>query len=123
MNKSAEQKKFIKQYIIDCIDPEAYDEKAETDEEKLKFLYKTFKSEKQWHIDQIGEGKAFEDWIRGLPTVFNIEWTNHDIIELAKKQGSLSANPTDKEENKILENYWNYITVNTFQLFKKYKIV
>lgn len=114
--------KKAKEYILSCIDSEAYDVKTETIEEKLAFLYNTFSKEKDYEIARIGENKAFQNWIMGLPTVFNIVFYNSDIIDLAKKWGSLKKNATEKQEQKILDNYWNFITCKVFQLFKKYRI-
>ncbi len=120
--KQVQTKKNIQAYIIDCIDSSSYDVVTTTPQEKLKFLYDTFKAEYGFNIDRVGEYKAFENWTQGLPTVFNIEFENYKILELAKEMGGLEENATEKQEDKVLENYWNYITVNTFQLFKKYKI-
>jgi hypothetical protein len=110
-------------YILDCIDSEPYDVKTTTEQEKLQFLYDTFQHEMKWNIDRIGQYKAFSEWCQGLPTVFNIEFENYKILELAKTWGTLPKNATEKQEDGILENYWNLITVTTFQLFRKYHIV
>lgn len=117
-----QQKNEYKQYIIDCIDSQAYDVEANTTKEKLQFLSDTFKNEADWNIERVGQGKAFEDWIMGLPVVFNIEYMNYKIVKLAKRIGTLSDNATEREEYKIIENYWRFITALTFQLFRKYKI-
>lgn len=116
------QKKFIQDYIIDCIDAEGYGDNPQTTEAKLKFLHNTFMNEYGWAIARYGKPQAYTEWLQGLPSAFNLAFTNYDILELAKKQGSLSKNSTEKEEEKILENYWNYIMVNTFQMFDKYNI-
>lgn len=110
-------------YILDSIDSEAYDVVTTSNQEKLQFLYDTFVSEHGYNIERIGHYKAFTNWIQGLPTVFNIAFTNYDIIQLAKSWGSLPKDATKKQEDKIVENYWNFITVKTFQLFQKYGIV
>jgi hypothetical protein len=117
-----ELRQKAQKYIIDSIDSEAYDIGTIDNEEKLFFLAHTFRLEKQWHIDQVGTYKAFQEWIMGLPTVFNIEFENYKIIELAKSWGSIPQDASEKQEDKILENYWNFITSHTFQLFRKYKI-
>ena len=117
-----ELNKVSKQYIVDCIDSEPYDVKTETDKEKLQFLFDTFKAEKGWEIERIGQHKAFESWCMGLPTVFNIVFNNYDILELAKFWGSIPLDATERQAEKILDNYWNFITVKTFQLFRKHNI-
>jgi len=129
-----ERNKLIKQYIIDSIYVTSYEDNIETDisdtktdQEKLQYLFDRFISEK-WNCNNIKKYHhhniyaGFQDWIQGLPSSFNIAWTYADIIPLAIKTGSLPDNPTEQEEDKILNNYFNYITVKTFQLFKKYNI-
>jgi hypothetical protein len=116
------QKDKYYKYIIDCIDSDAYDVETTGTKEKLQFLSDTFQKEFGWNIERIGQYKAFQEWIQGLPSVFNIEFENYKILELAKKVGTLDKNATEEQEDRIIDNYWNFITVLTFQLFRKYKI-
>ena len=117
----------VRQYIIDCIDSENYDVVTTTDAEKLTFLYQTFKSEggnpEQLRYYKGNEYKTFENWLQGLPSSFNVDFENYRIIEIAKQWESIPQDATDRQEDKILENWFNFITVNTFKLFRKYKIV
>ena len=114
--------KVSKEYILSCISSDGYDQEPKTDPEKLRFLYDTFISEKGWEIKRIGLVPCFEDWIRGLPSSFNIDFSNYDILELAKKWDSIPLNATEDQEHKILDNYFNFITAKTFQLFRKHDI-
>jgi len=117
----------VRQYIIDCIDSENYDVVTTTDAEKLTFLYQTFKSEggspEKLRYYKGNEYKTFENWIQGLPSSFNVDFENYRIIEIAKQWESIPQAATDRQEDKILESWFNFITVNTFKLFRKYKIV
>jgi len=47
---------------------------------------------------------------------------NYKIIEIAKKSGSLPKNATQNQEDRVLENYWNFMASKTFQLFNKYGV-
>jgi len=117
--------KQAKEYIINCIDLEGYGVPSDTTittEGKLNFLYSTFKSEYGWHIEQVGEYKAFQEWLMGLPSAFTIDFENYKILELAVSWGSISHAATEAEEDRIINNWWNFITVKTFQLFRKFKI-
>ena len=58
----------------------------------------------------------------GLPSGIDIPFTNYEILKLAKRMGSLSEFPTDKEEDKILLNYWNFSANHYFKLMRKYKV-
>ena len=117
------QNRFYEREVIDSISSEGFDVKEpKTDKEKLQFLKDTFRSEFGFQIERIGERKAFEEWISGLPSSFNIEFTNVGILKLAKKSGSLPQDATEKQEARVLENYFNFITVKTFQAFNKFKV-
>jgi len=122
--KNVELDKTVKAYILEAIDNEGYDDAKElkTDKEKLQFLMNTFKSEYGWSIERYGMNKAFAEWIAGLPSSFNIDFENYKILELARAWGSLKAFATEAQEDKILLNWFNFVTVKTFQLFRKHKI-
>ena len=116
----SEQRKNYEKYVLDSIDASGYEgQNPKTDKEKLQFLKDTFKSEYGFAIKQKGERKAFEEWISGLPSSYNIEFYNNKILELAKKMGSLSQNPTEKQEDQVIEGYFGYMTNQTFRLFEK----
>jgi hypothetical protein len=109
-------------YILDNIETEGYDVKATTHKEKLEFLARTFRSEAGWNVQRIGLQKALEEWLMGLPSSLHIAFSNYDIINLAKEWGSLSQNATEKQEDKIINNYWRFMAANILKLMRKYKV-
>ena len=126
MRLTKDQNKTIDQYIIGCVDSNAYDVETTTDAEKLSFLYKTFRTEKNGELKRINpytnslnELSIFTDWLQGLPTIFTIEFENYKILRLAKTWGSLPEKPTEKQEDKILENYWGFMAYRTMKLIIK----
>lgn len=118
----------VKQYILDAICPDGYEDangkqvELKDSKEALGFVYKTFKSEYGFNIARYGEQGAFREWIMGLPSSFNIDFENYKILQIAVKWGSIPADYTERQADKILENWFNFITVKTFQLFRKYKV-
>lgn len=123
--KTKELNEKVFAYILNAIDPEAYEVKAETEEEKLKFLYDTFKKEYVYpeNVKRYGhEINIMREWLMGLPSAFNVDFANYRILEIAKEWGSLPEGFSQKQGDKILENWFNFIANKTFQLFKKYKI-
>ena len=100
---AAEKKAFINSYILEAIDGEGYDVNPETPKDKIVFLCDTFESEYGWRADQIGRFNAFMDWLQGLPSCFNIAFTYCDILDLAKEQGSLPVDASEKQENNYCE--------------------
>lgn len=122
--KELNEKAF--QYIIDCIDAEGTDKSPQTDKEKVEFLLTEFLacSFYNYNIKKFSGNltNMLIDFIPGLPSFFHVEYRSHKIIELAKEWGSIPQNATEKQEEKIIDNFYNFIANKTFQLAKKLKI-
>ena len=113
-------------YIIGNIDPEAYEIEAKTDAEKLAFVLDCFNKEvnHEYNKKRIPNLQArFADYLMGLPSVINIDgFVNYKILEIAKKWESIPENATEKQEDKILSNWFNFISGKFFQLCNKNKV-
>jgi hypothetical protein len=66
--------------------------------------------------------QRFAEWLMGLPNALNVEYRNHAILELAKQWGSIPQDATEKQEDKIIENWFNFAAIKFFQLCKFYKV-
>lgn len=124
--KRTELNALVFPYILDAIDSEGYGKTLVTDAAKLQFIADTFKSEYAYpeNIKYYGSySNCFRNWLMGLPSCFNIDFENYRIIEIAKQWGSLNADANDKQEDKIIDNWFNFITCKTFQLMKKHKVL
>ena len=115
----------INQYILDAIDGEGYERTPDTDQQKLLFLATTFKREycfqnnfRQYKTVQ----EVLRQWIMGLPSCFNIAFNYCDILEVAKSFGNIPEEMTEKQEDKIIENWFNFIAAKTLQLMQKNSI-
>ena len=109
-----------KEYVISCIDLVPYELSTGSAEGDIMALYSIFSREYGHEVIRQGnEVKAFASWCQGLPTCFNIAFYNSDIIELAKEWSSLPARSTESQEDRILENYWNFIANKFFQLLHR----
>jgi hypothetical protein len=115
--------KNINEYIISAIDGESYGLQLETPSEKINFVYDTFKSEYAHQIKYYGgnEIKAFGEYLAGLPSCINIEFRNYYIVLIAKSLGSIPMDASEKQEEKIVSNWFNYVSNKFFQLKKKLK--
>lgn len=119
--KTKELNRLTFAYILDAIDSSGYGKETTTDTEKLQFLADCFNSEYVYteNLRRYGSyQKTFENWLRGLPSSFNIDFENYRIIEIAKLWGSIPQNATEAQEDKILSNWWHFIACKTFQLMK-----
>jgi hypothetical protein len=115
----------VNQYIIDCIYSAEHEllKQPETDQEKLQFVLNTFRSEYNHEIKRVGEFRAFSEWLSGLPSVLDIDFQNYNILQLAKKWNSIPENATEKQEYKILSNWWKFIAMRFFTLCRRNKAV
>jgi hypothetical protein len=118
----SERNKMIYDYIIDAIDPSDYDAKAETDAEKIKFIWKTFNSKYGHEIKRYGQQKAFENWLQGLPSSFNVAYEYVDIIAIGKKWGYLPENATEKQEDNFTSKWWAGVYMGFRKAAKKNKV-
>ena len=118
MSKSSELDQVVKSYLMECIVDEM--EPPMNNLEVINHCQERFHSECGWNVQRIGRVKAVEEWLRGLPT--NIAYWNGEILELAVKWGSLPENATEKQEEKITENYWHFMAIKLCQLFDGYRV-
>ena len=106
----------IEQYILNGIISE--DQELNTDKEKLQYAYNHFKAEYGFNIERMGQYKAFSEWLSGL--ALDYDFYNFDILKLAEKWGQNVE--TEKQQQFILDNYWDFLTNQFFKLCKKNKI-
>lgn len=106
---------FFEETILNSIDLESYElEDTQGIYEKVQLVYNIFLEEKGWEVDRVGKKKAFEDWLRGLPTVLTVPFYNSEIIENALLSG-IDVSTEDKEYG-FLESYWTKLAKAFFTL-------
>lgn len=103
-------KKNYKRFILDSIDEVDYEGKTlTTDDEKIDYIFERFYSEyyKENIALRYGKQKAMADWLAGLS--LNLPYWYDEIIELAIEMGSIDENPSEKLQNKVISNYWDFM--------------
>ena len=99
--------KNYQDYILTTL-TEDYDGKPfKTDEDKINYLFDRFYKEYGWLVERVGKQKAIAEWLSGL--AINIAFTNYDIVELAVEMGSVDKDPTEKQKDQIVDNYFNFM--------------
>ena len=109
-----EYKKNYKNYILSTIEEDTEGKPIKTDEEKIKYIFDRFYSEYGFMIERVGKQKAISEWLSGL--AINIPYCNYDIIQLAKNMGSVNNDLTSIQEDRICENYWNFMAFMILKL-------
>lgn len=97
-----------KNYILDCIaNEDDLINKELNRKEKIGYLFNRFYSEYGFMIERIGKQKTIAEWLSGL--AINIPYTYEDIISMAKNMGSVEDNLSSVQEDRICENYFNFM--------------
>lgn len=112
-------KENYKRYILDSIDEVDYEGKTlTTDDEKIEYIFDRFYSEyyQGYIAKRYGKQKAMADWLAGLS--LNLPYYYDEIIELAIAMGSIDESPSEKLQNKVIENYWEFMA-NIILRFEK----
>ena len=90
-----------------------------TESERFFMAFQAFKAEHGWNISRVGLYPAFAGWLQGLPTACTVPFENYKILLLAQETGHLPVDPTDAQEQKMLDNYWPFITAKFFYLLNR----
>ena len=131
MKLTAKQNKKYDKYIMSCLcdNPRelGYDwdfkKSSNIETSKIDFFFYNFIDTQNWNIIRKGQLNALTEYLQGLPSGIDIPFMNYDILELAKKFGSIPNNATEKQEYDILENYWRFIANKLIQLKDKKGVV
>ena len=102
-----EYKKNYKNYILSNIHEDIEGNPISSEADKINYIFDRFNSEYGWRVNQVGKVAAMVDWLQGL--ALNIEFYNDEIINLAIRLGSIDENPSEKLQDRVIENYWDFM--------------
>jgi len=122
MRLKKEQINKYKQVILNGINPENYGAfQCENDREKIQFVLECFNAEYYKWQSHRNIKSVFTEYLQGLPSCVNIPFMNWEILEMASEISKINFK-TEKQEWKIIDNYFNFMTDIFFKLVKDYKI-
>ena len=102
-----EYKKDYKNYILSNIDEDIDGKPITSEADKINYIFDRFNSEYGWRVQQVAKVVAMVDWLQGL--ALDIEFCNHEIINLAVRLGSIDENPSEKLQERVCDNYWRFM--------------
>jgi hypothetical protein len=70
-------------------------------------------------LQREGRQAMIEYWFSGLCSVVSLPYLYGDIIPLAVSWGSLPVEHTDKQADKICQNWFKYMACQFLQMFDK----
>jgi hypothetical protein len=112
-----EYNEAIYKYILECIDSE--DVNLKTDKDKIEHFFNRFNSEYNYKNNQLrypNLQNRISNYLQDIP--FNFATWKHEIIEVAERLHECKF--TDKQEDKIIANYYSHLALKIIQLRKRF---
>ena len=103
-------KENYRHFILECLQ----DVEGFTRQQKIECLTNRINSEYGHLLKRYGRRKTIAEWLQGI--AIDIPFYKWEIIELAKKMGSVNDNLTEKQEDNIIENYWDFMAERIIEL-------
>ena len=101
-------KENYKRYILDNLHEVDWNGKTlTTDEEIIEYIFERISIDYAWRAEQVGELKAMTEWLAGL--ALNLPYQYDEIVELAIAMGSIDENPSEKLQDKIVSNEFEFM--------------
>lgn len=107
--------KNYQHYILESVDDVACQELGfnPTEQGKIKYIKHRFESEVgKWFKGSKIE--ALTHWLEGL--ALDIPYLDHDILELARLCGSAEASMSEKLQERIISNYFNFMANQVYRM-------
>jgi hypothetical protein len=111
----------IQTYLIDSVNTEDALHDANTDAEKIAFVMACYNSEFNHKFNQArhpNEQTRFSNWLAGLPSVLDIPFKYDGVLKLAKQLQEVETYDK-KTEDRICENYFNFMAYHILKLNQK----
>lgn len=107
----------LKKYLVDLINFDGYDNViANTPAEKVSAAMKICREEVGYIETKEGTQAMVEYWFSGLCSVVPLPYSDNDIIETARQFCEFG----DSEEEKLIVNWFAYMSAKFCQLARKY---
>jgi len=103
-----------KQYILNQIKDDGWDNPLTDRREKIEHIMEKFRKEHGYEVPRIGKHNAIKEWLEGC--ALPIPVYNGDIIDLAVEMGSIDENPSEKLIDGVLQNYYNFMTLMILEM-------
>jgi hypothetical protein len=105
---SKEYKQAIKQYLMDCL---------ESSESSIEYFFQCFESEYNLEHNKRrlpNYQNRLAEYLSGLPSCINIDFSNHDIIKAAEQLHDCTL--TDKQQDKVINFWFNHLAFHLIKL-------
>lgn len=107
---TASQKAMIREYVLDSL---SFDLESDLKQDQIKELKNRFESEywfdsnkKRYQNDKV---QGLKNWLQGLPSGVNIDFTYYDIEQRLKDFGVITETTRENTIEKYVSEWWDLI--------------
>lgn len=114
-----EFKAIINAYLVECLQ-DIDNNSKQSEKDIASYSFNRFKAEhcNAYEVNRIPSvQKRLADFLQGLP--FQIDFENYKILELVKEWRQLAPNATEKQEDKLLSNWWHFIAYQIVKFWER----
>ena len=107
---TASQKAMIREYVLDSL---SFDIESDSKQDQIKELKNRFESEywydsnkKRYQNDKV---QGLKNWLQGLPSGVNIDFTYYDIEQRLKDLGIITETTRESTIEKYISEWWDLV--------------
>ena len=107
---TASQKAIIRKYVLNSL---SFDIESGSEQDQIKELKNRFESEywydsnkKRYQNDKV---QGLKNWLQGLPSGVNIDFTYYDIAQRLKDLGIITEATRESTVEKYVSEWWDLI--------------
>ncbi|EIM2934292.1 addiction module protein [Escherichia coli] len=107
---TASQKAMIREYVLNSL---SFDIESGSEQEQIKELKNRFESEywydsnkKRYQNDKV---QGLKNWLQGLPSGVNIDFTYYDIEQRLKDLGIITETTRESTIEKYISEWWDLV--------------
>lgn len=107
---TAFQKTMIREYVLNSL---SFDLESDLKQDQVKELKNRFESE-YWHDSnkkryQNDKVQGLKNWLQGLPSGVNIDFTYYDIAQRLKDLGIITEATRESTVEKYVSEWWDLV--------------
>ena len=107
---TASQKAMIREYVLNSL---SFDIESGSEQDQIKALKNRFESEywydsnkKRYQNDKV---QGLKNWLQGLPSGVNIDFTYYDIEQRLKDLGIITETTRESTIEKYISEWWDLV--------------
>ena len=107
---TASQKAMIREYVLNSL---SFDIESGSEQDQIKELKNRFESEywydsnkKRYQNDKV---QGLKNWLQGLPSGVNIDFTYYDIEQRLKDLGIITETTRESTIEKYISEWWDLV--------------